>query len=247
MTIQTINVGNIANDGTGDDLREAFIKVNNNLLYLDNTTEALTPEGNNLGDAGEGIYVNTDSTNTLNFKTLLSGSNINLSSNNNSITINSEGGISDIMVLTDEGSLTLNAPDPMLQINGGSVITTRTVPASNTVFVDLADQGVLAHDTSPRLSANLNADGYNINNAGTVTADKFDGPLEGTVYGVDIRDIKRDVNAYFDNNWNFGKIISGTLNSFLEYLIMKEGLDLGSIDDSDPDFVEFDIDLGILS
>ena len=30
MAIQTINVGAIANDGSGDDLREAFIKVNLN-------------------------------------------------------------------------------------------------------------------------------------------------------------------------------------------------------------------------
>ena len=36
MAIQTINIGNIANDGTGDDLREAFIKVNNNFTELNN-------------------------------------------------------------------------------------------------------------------------------------------------------------------------------------------------------------------
>ena len=30
MSIETINIGNIANDGTGDDLRQAFIKTNNN-------------------------------------------------------------------------------------------------------------------------------------------------------------------------------------------------------------------------
>jgi len=35
MTIQNINIGNIANDGTGDDLREAFRKVNENFDELD--------------------------------------------------------------------------------------------------------------------------------------------------------------------------------------------------------------------
>ena len=37
MAIQTINIGTIANDGTGDDLREAFVKVNNthNRVYGD--------------------------------------------------------------------------------------------------------------------------------------------------------------------------------------------------------------------
>ena len=29
MAIQRVNIGTIANDGTGDDLREAFVKVNN--------------------------------------------------------------------------------------------------------------------------------------------------------------------------------------------------------------------------
>ena len=30
MANSIINIGTLANDGTGDDLREAFIKVNNN-------------------------------------------------------------------------------------------------------------------------------------------------------------------------------------------------------------------------
>jgi len=35
MAISLINVGQIANDGTGDDLREAFIKINQNFEELD--------------------------------------------------------------------------------------------------------------------------------------------------------------------------------------------------------------------
>ena len=35
MAVQTINVGVLANDGTGDDLREAFIKANQNFDDLD--------------------------------------------------------------------------------------------------------------------------------------------------------------------------------------------------------------------
>jgi hypothetical protein len=42
MTISTqsfiaINVGTTSNDGTGDDLRTAFIKVNDNFQYMGNT------------------------------------------------------------------------------------------------------------------------------------------------------------------------------------------------------------------
>ena len=36
MAIQTINIGQVANDGTGDDPREAFVKVNNNFTELSN-------------------------------------------------------------------------------------------------------------------------------------------------------------------------------------------------------------------
>jgi len=42
MTIETINIGNAANDGTGDDLREAFIKVNQNFQDIDARTEQTT-------------------------------------------------------------------------------------------------------------------------------------------------------------------------------------------------------------
>ena len=34
MTIQNINIGNIANDGTGDTLRDAAQKINDNFTYL---------------------------------------------------------------------------------------------------------------------------------------------------------------------------------------------------------------------
>lgn len=46
MPIQTINIGTSANDGTGDPLRTAFQKVNNNFAYIQtsssNITEAVT-------------------------------------------------------------------------------------------------------------------------------------------------------------------------------------------------------------
>ena len=51
MAIQTINIGTIANDGTGDDLREAFVKVNSNFTELNaRSTESTTVAY--LGSAG---------------------------------------------------------------------------------------------------------------------------------------------------------------------------------------------------
>ena len=57
MAIQQINVGVLANDGTGDDLREAFIKANQNFDDLDLRVASFTEiTGQNLGTTGFGIF-----------------------------------------------------------------------------------------------------------------------------------------------------------------------------------------------
>ncbi len=53
MTIQTINIGNVVNDGLGDDLRTAFQKVNANFTSL---SSELTITGLNLGTTGVGLF-----------------------------------------------------------------------------------------------------------------------------------------------------------------------------------------------
>ena len=47
MPIQTINVGSYANDGSGDDLRSAFKKVNENFSLLG--TDIPISQASNLG------------------------------------------------------------------------------------------------------------------------------------------------------------------------------------------------------
>ena len=42
MAIQLVNVGTLPNDGEGDPLRTAFQKINNNFLYLQQTTTLIT-------------------------------------------------------------------------------------------------------------------------------------------------------------------------------------------------------------
>jgi hypothetical protein len=71
MTVQTINLGSYANDGTGDDLRTAFQKVNANFALLDN--EITVGNAVNLG-TGTGLFAEKDGTN-LNFKSLTSTGN----------------------------------------------------------------------------------------------------------------------------------------------------------------------------
>ena len=45
MSQEIINIGAAANDGTGDPLRTAFDKVNNNFTQLYNTLSASGPDG----------------------------------------------------------------------------------------------------------------------------------------------------------------------------------------------------------
>ena len=88
MTIQTINLGNYANDGTGDDLRVAFTKVNANFAELN--ASAAIANGVNVG-TGVGIFFAKDTTN-LQFKSL--------TSTNSSVTISSTGNTVNLEAVT---------------------------------------------------------------------------------------------------------------------------------------------------
>ena len=69
-TIQTINIGSYANDGSGDDLRTAFEKVNNNFTMLFGTSNVLS--GVNLGNGVAVLSQKNPSTLNLEFKTFTS-------------------------------------------------------------------------------------------------------------------------------------------------------------------------------
>ena len=116
MPIQTINIGNYANDGLGDDLRTAFEKVNANFNLL-NTTD--TTAAANVG-TGSGIFAQKSGT-TLQFKSLVGGSNITLSSNGTSITINGSGNLSSETSPSLGGNLNLNGNNI---IGGGNIEAT---------------------------------------------------------------------------------------------------------------------------
>ena len=116
MPIQTINIGNYANDGLGDDLRTAFEKVNANFNLL-NTTD--TTAAANVG-TGSGIFAQKSGT-TLQFKSLKSGSNITLSSDGTSITINGSGNLSSETSPSLGGNLNMNGNNI---IGGGNIEAT---------------------------------------------------------------------------------------------------------------------------
>lgn len=86
MSIQTVNLGTYANDGTGDDLRTAFEKVIGNFDYLDLIK---VEDGENLGltqPNTHGVYADVDGV-TLQFKSIKQGDNVTITSDGSTITI----------------------------------------------------------------------------------------------------------------------------------------------------------------
>lgn len=82
MSILQINLGTYANDGTGDDLRSAFEKVNDNFLELD-LTRVVSAE--NLGNGTPLFYDKVG--NILRFRSMVGGNNISLVYDNDEITV----------------------------------------------------------------------------------------------------------------------------------------------------------------
>jgi len=86
MSIQYVNIGTNPNDGTGDDLRSAFLKVNDNFQLLA-TIGGETNIGANLGGGTGQVYIGKTNE-TLNFRTIAGGSGITISQSGNVISIN---------------------------------------------------------------------------------------------------------------------------------------------------------------
>ena len=99
-TIQTINVGNLVNDGLGDDLRTAFLKVNTNFSNL-NTGLTITASNSGLG---AGVFKQKTS-NDLEFKSLVSGTKILIEESADVLTINTTQEDAFIRFDTDSGSM----------------------------------------------------------------------------------------------------------------------------------------------
>jgi hypothetical protein len=227
MAVQLIKIGNVANDGTGDDLREAFIKVNQNFEELDLRDDEQTT-ASNLGDIGEGIFFRRNAYN-LEFKKISAGTNVTLTADDNKIVIAADSGVSDLTITTDVGSVVLD-DSAALTISGGADISTTLV--GNTLTIAYTGVTDLASDTTPQLSADLDAQSNNLLNVGTISSSGITGPLTGNVtgnlnglvYGVDIRTISK----LFELGGDFGSITPNVTN-LIEFLIYNNDVDWGSI------------------
>src|SRR6056300_1589591 len=135
MTIQNINIGNIANDGTGDDLREAFRKVNENFDELD----LRQPEATTAAGIGTGVAVFAGKVgDQLTFKNLTAGTGMSVAAvAGNDIQISTD--LQGMLVVTDGGSINVDDGET-LRIIGGAGITTNL--SGNTLTItDTSSQG----------------------------------------------------------------------------------------------------------
>lgn len=252
MAIQLINIGNIANDGTGDDLREAFIKANSNFEELDLRDDEKTT-ASNLGDSGQGLFVqrlNYD----LQFKKIAPGPNVTITADaeGNHINVNVPSiGVESVSLGDGSNSITVFAQGG-LNVVGGDDITTTLVDngqdVPGTLTIDYTGASDLASDLTPQLSNNLDANGFGILGlsavtvAGDITALQFKGEhvgatrgfhtgdvrgnLYGNVRGVDVEEL---YNQYFaPGTGDFGGLDS-VANNAIEFIIFNSDVDFGTI------------------
>lgn len=230
MTIQTINIGQIANDGTGDDLRAAFDKVNDNFVDL-NTRFPNAATGENLGPTGAGVF--ESSTNSkLSFKKIIGGDNISLVESLTGITINTPSGLNQLIIVSDTGSLTVQSGQTMSIIGSTGIATS----VSGQSLIVTATAGILGADSSPQLNATLNANNQNITNGGGITASAFYGPLEGLVYGIDVRNLFGTTQEF-----DFGSLRE-TYANIIDWLVGHSDVDFGTF--INPGVVSDIVDLG---
>ena len=230
MALQTINVGNFVNDGTGDDLRTAFTKINANFEELD----LLGGQNNTISNVGTGIGLYKEKIGVdLKLRTLKSGDGITIIlSNPNEITITNDRFSFDT-VEADTGSIAADDTITSLSIVGGTGIVTSIT--GNILTIEGNDY-TLTSDPAPTLGGDLDLNGYNIigsgniNINGDVTANNLYGDLTGNVtgdvtglvYGIDIRNIENTVNVF-----DFGAITFQAANP-IEYILLTTYIDMGS-------------------
>ena len=141
MTIQTINIGNLVNDGLGDDLRTAFQKVNGNFSEL---AAQLTITAENVGN-GKQVFKRKDGAN-LEFRTIISGgAGIAVEELEDAISISNTAPVGFRRITSNSGSITSDVETNIIfdgveniDINiAGPRITFDTIKINNRSYQDI--------------------------------------------------------------------------------------------------------------
>lgn len=262
MPIQTINVGSYANDGSGDDLRSAFKKVNENFSLLG--TDVPIAEATNLGV--NTIVVNRFLTKTgtgpflvtliISQQSVIPPANqyYYLTGNTNSLynghwycTISSATqitlcyptdpgiyGTADGTVISSTVGIFKDKNDTTAEFKSltSSDNSINIIPGTN--IIDLKSAAGVINDTAPTLGGDLNINGHKlIDIAGT-------GDVQTTVYGINVKVLDAmfamlmQTNSF---NVDMGVIIGNYNNIDLDMGYTSSGL--GPIVNNNLDFGTF--------
>jgi hypothetical protein len=199
MNISQIDIGGVANDGTGDDLRTAFQKINENFVEVETSIDASTVAAN----LGNGVGVFKQKTlNTLEFKSLAVGDKLAIAADGNTITISTDFVGKDLAV----GSLTASGNI------SGNVITA-------SMFTGAFNGGLMGrvYPVAPDY----------IIGAGNIIGVQPDPGLPNyrpaRVDGVSVRDLNTTINTF-----DFGTL-DATYTSAFPYILGQVGLNMGTI------------------
>jgi hypothetical protein len=199
MNITLIDIGNIANDGTGDDLRTAFEKVNENFVELETSIDASTVAAN-VGD-GLGLY-KQKTVNTLEFKSLGVGSFLSITAVGDKIVVDT--------AFTDKN------------INVGSLTASGNIEGN--IITASMFSGTLGGNVMGRVYPQ--APDYIIG-AGNIIGVQPDPGLANyrpaRVDGIAVKELDRTINTF-----DFGTI-DNVYTSAFAYLLDQIGLDAGTI------------------
>lgn len=230
MAIQTINIGYLANDGTGDDLREAFIKVNENFAEMDSLVQnTVTNDIESVG-TGTSIYKGKLG-NIFQFKSLIDGHAIQITESGNELTITGDPGVEDMLIVTDNGSINIPGGHPLLPIQyGQNTSTSVTVPSSGPPIlnINVVGDGLLELDPHPKLGGDLMGGNHIIRDVHKIEANTFEGNLVGTVHNIDIRDIDSLLLGF-----DFGSV-NNEVTSLTDFLARTNDIDMMTITNDQP-------------
>ena len=209
MTLQVINLGNVANDGAGDDLRTAFEKVNANFTLLE--IDAADTTGTNLGSLGARVFKEVTN-NDMKFRRLVAGYNMNVVETDNTIEF-SMSGANNIIMVSDNGSL-IAAPGGSINILGGTGITVTANENSKTLTI----VGGLVNESEPTLSSNLDADGNYLINVNNINGTNWDNVV-GKLFNMDFGAIPNSFNNMLDFLVRFVDVDMGTITAPSAYIV----------------------------
>lgn len=231
MAINLVNLGNSANDGTGDDLREAFVKVNNNFTEIQNQ---LGFTGQNLGSSGAEVFSKLEDY-VLKFRRLVAGENIQLQQFDNTIQITAQVPDSRFTVTTDSGSV-VTGNGITTNILGGQGATVSGNENTKTITIDASVEA----DLNPVLGASLNGNNFSITNVSNFSATTVNGDnlyattkvqattLQGdnlvinTINGEDLTDELYDLFNFDQGGINY------VVKNQIQAVIRSIGIDNGS-------------------